>query len=644
MFAGELTGVGAGSVAWGDYDNDGDLDILLAGINMVEGFNIGGSISKIYQNTGNGFTEVLPESLTKIVLGSVAWGDYDNDGDLDILLTGLDDGGASFSKIYQNTGKDFTEVFAGSLTGGKNTSSDWGDYDNDGDLDILLTGKIYQNTGSGFTEVFVGSLTNGHRGSSVWGDYDNDGDLDILLTGQKDGGVSNSAVYQNTGSGFTEVFIGSLTAVFWSSSEWGDYDNDGDLDILLTGATNMALPYDPISKVYQNTGSGFTEIFAGSLTAVHRASSVWGDYDNDGDLDILLTGSTGSVAISKIYQNTGTTFNTPPTVPTNLNADVSKNVNAVTLSWNQSTDNETPSAGLTYNIRIGTVSQGIDALTPMADVTTGYRRVVQMGNVNHNTTWIVNDLPNGKYFWSVQAIDNSFAGSPFASEVAKDNTVAGGTFEIAKYRTFKESVTDFSAKTVKLAYKKGKDKVYRLVAPPNILTALENVFAKQVPKTLYPKGRTFLGVSQTNTDSIKAYAWINIKKAADLKKGFKTAHTGQSYPLDYLRNVAKGTKKKLSKAIKFETKYNNPAMAQGILLKLNILASDSGITTKGFGSLVLDTSATLAGRQMKGQTLTQIANYFDSIMTYWKRSGVDTTEDYKQLGSVKYELTFHCCN
>jgi predicted nucleotidyltransferase len=136
----------------------------------------------------------------------------------------------------------------------------------------------------------------------AWGDYDNDGDLDILLTGRDSGSTRIAKVYQNTGSGFGEVYAGSLTAVSSSSVAWGDYDNDGDLDILLTGWDTNEIP---VAKIYQNTGSGFSEVYAGSLPGVRQGSAVWGDYDNDGDLDILLTGfnDDSSSAIAKIYRN-----------------------------------------------------------------------------------------------------------------------------------------------------------------------------------------------------------------------------------------------------------------------------------------------------------------------------------------------------
>ncbi|MFB2920993.1 Calx-beta domain-containing protein [Aerosakkonema funiforme] len=213
------------------------------------------------------------------------------------LISGSATGGATIGS--QNTAiltisnddvAPFTDINA-VLTGVLGSSVAWGDYDNDGKLDILLTGytgsspiaKVYRNTGSGFIDINAG-LTGVDRSSVAWGDYDNDGKLDILLTGDSNSGRV-AKVYRNTGSGFTDINAG-LTGVYDGSAAWGDYDNDGKLDILLTGYSNSGF----ISKVYRNTGSGFTDINAG-LTGV-EGRSAWGDYDNDGKLDILLTGWT----------------------------------------------------------------------------------------------------------------------------------------------------------------------------------------------------------------------------------------------------------------------------------------------------------------------------------------------------------------
>ncbi|MBL7066980.1 MAG: VCBS repeat-containing protein [Candidatus Marinimicrobia bacterium] len=407
-----LTGVGYCSVAWGDYDNDGDLDILLTG--YTGSYNY---VSKIYRNDGsNSFTEQTVISLPGVE-GSVAWGDYDNDGDLDILLTGRTTDGSPVSKIYRNNGNNsFTEQTGINLTGVTWSSVAWGDYDNDGDLDILLTGdtgsgsisKIYRNNGNNsFTEQTGISLKGVYLSSVAWGDYDNDGDLDILLTGY--GLVSK--IYRNNGNNsFTEQTGISLTGVDHSSVAWGDYDNDGDLDILLTGDSGSSIY---ISKIYRNNGNNsFTEQTEISLTGVGR-SSVWGDYDNDGDLDILLTGEFGG-GVSKIYRNNNLTPNSVPTAPSGLTTSVTDS--NVTFNWDKSTDAETLQNGLTYNLRVGTTPGGCEIKSPMADISSGYRKVVQLGNMNHCNSYILKSIPDGKYYWSVQAIDNAFAGSSWAAE------------------------------------------------------------------------------------------------------------------------------------------------------------------------------------------------------------------------------------
>jgi hypothetical protein len=296
-------------------------------------------------------------------------------------------------------------------------SAAWGDYDNDGKLDILLTGssgsvsisKIYRNEGNGvFTDINAG-LTGVFYSCLAWGDYDNDGKLDILLAG--DTGSSNIAkIYQNDGNGvFTDIEAG-LTGVAACSVAWGDYNNDGALDILLTGNDSS---YSPVAKAYQNDGGDiFTDINAG-LTGVYDSSVAWGDYDNDGAMDILLTGDTGSAHIAKIYHNNATILNTVPSAPSGPAASVA-GAN-VTLSWNAASDTQTPAAGLSYNLRVGTTPGGSQIAAPMA-AGSGYRRVPQLGNANLGLTATLKNLAAGTYYWSVQAVDTAWAGSAFSDE------------------------------------------------------------------------------------------------------------------------------------------------------------------------------------------------------------------------------------
>lgn len=412
-----LIGVTAGQAKWGDYDNDGDLDILLTGARYV---GTPEYFSKVYRNDSGSFIDINAP-LLNVGSSSGSWGDYDNDGDLDILLTGSNDSGR-FSKIYRNDKGSFIDINA-PLIGVRASAVAWGDYDNDGDLDILLGGlastgeivsKIYRNQGGTFTEIGT-NLPGMTDGSLAWGDYDNDGDLDILMTGWS-GSSEVSKVYRNDNGSFTDISA-SLASGWNGSAAWGDYDNDGDLDILLTGTFS--------AKVYQNNGGNFNDIGLPLATVYNSANqaAAWGDYDKDGDLDILLTGRDSSAnRVAKIYRNNSVNFNNFPTTPTDLQASV--NGTSVILNWNPATDNQTLQNGLTYNLRVGTTPGSSDVMSPMA-ADSGTRKVVQMGNANHNTDWTLNNLKPGKYYWSVQAIDSAFDGSAFATE---------GTFVIEKQK------------------------------------------------------------------------------------------------------------------------------------------------------------------------------------------------------------------
>jgi hypothetical protein len=100
---------------------------------------------------------------------------------------------------------------------------------------------------------------------------------------------------------FTDIDAG-LTGVTNCSLAWGDYDNDGDLDLALAGATSDLSPFDPVSKVYRNEGGTFTDIEAG-LPGANWCSLAWGDYDDDGDLDLALAGLAGTTGVGKVYRN-----------------------------------------------------------------------------------------------------------------------------------------------------------------------------------------------------------------------------------------------------------------------------------------------------------------------------------------------------
>jgi len=232
-----------------------------------------------------------------------------------------------------------------------------------------IVSKIYRNDGGNtFIELTNVTLLAVWTGSSIWGDYDSDGDLDLLVSGH-DGSQSFSKIYRNLGNDtFTEQTDILLPGISGGSVAWGDYDNDGDLDILLAGSTGS----ESISKIFRNDGNNiFTEQSEIIFPGVSNSSVDWGDYDNDGDLDVLLSGLYGPARISKIFRNNTEQVNTSPTVPQNLYTVVSGQ--HVEFHWDRSTDAQDSQAGLSYNIAIGSTPGGCDILAPHANVSTGYR-------------------------------------------------------------------------------------------------------------------------------------------------------------------------------------------------------------------------------------------------------------------------------
>jgi subtilisin-like proprotein convertase family protein len=295
----------------------------------------------------------------------------------------------------------------------------WGDYDNDGDLDILLSGhttKIYDNQNGIFSENANIQLPQLQKSSVAWGDYDADGYLDILLSGlQFTPPIIKcvTKVFRNDQSGNFEDIHAPIDSVQNGSVAWGDIDNDGYLDIILNG-NNEALGSKPHAKIYRYSNGSYESIFT-YLTGVLNSSIDLGDYDGDGKLDFVQTGEDDfGNSVCEIYHDVHSGFNSIPEAPSGLSSLI--NNSTVTLSWQPGHDSNTPDDGLTYNLRVGTTHGGSEIMSAMAQ-TDGTRKIARLGNTNHLTSWqIRNPLPAEKYYWSVQTIDNVFAGSAFAAE------------------------------------------------------------------------------------------------------------------------------------------------------------------------------------------------------------------------------------
>lgn len=450
----------------GDYDNDGDLDIIIMGLNA------GTHSTLLYNNDGLGNFTLSPVTFNDNYRnGQVEFIDYDNDNDLDIFISGLVESGASKSRLYQNNSNVFTEIpfaFADNII---NNQFAWGDLDNDGDLDLLLMGNfeihddyayLFRNDGnSNFTEISQ-SFFPLSQGNIVFADIDNDGDNDIV-TGGLNNGSSHLEIYENNGY-FSFTFQTSLEGYFNGDIELRDFDGNGLIDIIKNGTTETG----DSTKMYLNNGSFiFNENTSIGLTSVgDSANIVSADYNGNGELDLLISGrlqpytqllfstsifensgnltlventSTGILNnafnaieigdfdndhdtdifvlknnVSNTYTNQSSIQNTIPNPPLSLSSSVTGS--NVVLSWNDSTDNETPTNQLTYNVYVGTASGTTDVVSPMSNLNTGYRKVVGIGNSQYKNQMILENLPDGNYYWAVQSIDNQYEGSLFSVE------------------------------------------------------------------------------------------------------------------------------------------------------------------------------------------------------------------------------------
>jgi choice-of-anchor A domain-containing protein/uncharacterized repeat protein (TIGR01451 family) len=277
------------SGVWGDYDNDGDLDLYVSN-------NIGYK-NFLYRNEGGGtFTSIQNDPIVNYTGYShgAAWADYDNDGFLDMFVADYFPTG--FNKLYHNNGDGtFEEVTSSPLVtdAAFSVSPAWGDYDNDGDQDLFVANTtnqknfLYRNDGNGqFTKITSGAIVNDETQSvgASWGDYDNDGDLDLFVANS---GGQNNLLYQNNGDGtFTKITNSVVTTSGGNShgSAWADIDNDGDLDLLVTN------DQDEDNFLYINNGDGTFVAANNEVTndAGKSFGSAFADIDNDGDLDLHI--------------------------------------------------------------------------------------------------------------------------------------------------------------------------------------------------------------------------------------------------------------------------------------------------------------------------------------------------------------------
>ncbi|MFQ5641249.1 MAG: FG-GAP-like repeat-containing protein, partial [bacterium] len=303
-------GEGGGSLNLIDYNNDGFVDIFLSK----------NGLKLLYKNNGDGsFMDVASVSgITDTSRSRISiFGDYNNDGFLDLYLINSSGNSVEPAILYKNNGPpdwNFTNVAseAGVEFRGYGHGCNFVDYDDDGDQDIYIStykgsNLLYRNNGDGtFVDVApqAGLAVGARSRGTVFRDYDNDGDLDLYVTRGVFHTPFSNFLFRNDGPpNWTFSEVTNLAGVGHkgdgSTSALGDYDNDGDLDLYVANTTNQA------NVLYHNKGDGtFANMtpLAGVANPLTGGLAAFGDYNNDGFLDIYAVNNDGQHIL---YENRG---------------------------------------------------------------------------------------------------------------------------------------------------------------------------------------------------------------------------------------------------------------------------------------------------------------------------------------------------
>ncbi len=298
-----------GEAAWADFRGNGWWDLAVSGVDGT------GRKVYLYRNeAGEGFSIEKEITVEGEEAAGIAWGDYNNSGMVDLIVAGWET-----THLYENKGGgNFVNVPVSGLDVTREAKVAWADFNNDGLMDLAIIGqdisRVYRNNGNGtFTpyDLFSPDVIMGLH-AIAWADYNNSGYPDLLITGPPTGIAGQAEIYlfENKGDetfssrAEAKVNAGSLSAVEYGDVAWGDLNNNGFLDLVIAGRRGTG---DNVLIVYENQGTAgnYELVESTSLTGIRDASLALADVNNNSRLDIIAMGDTGEGYKTFIYINEG---------------------------------------------------------------------------------------------------------------------------------------------------------------------------------------------------------------------------------------------------------------------------------------------------------------------------------------------------
>jgi len=452
------------SLQAGDFDNDGDLDLAIRATNN----DTGSPFATLYVNKSTPGNFVIQQSSFDFIFATRmhGWTDLNNDGFVDLIGSN----GNAVVVYFNNAGLSFT--YANLFNSAASiTKLDWGDFDNDGDIDFLCqVGGVYRRNADGsYTQL-------GICGDCKFVDYDADSDLDLsngdaiysyqnggyvqthkllnsccssvsspefvfqdlngdgkpdYITSYRDEpfggggglppGLKGSEYWTNTNNQYSrESNFQSIFGFPFAISNPVDLNHNGKHDIIYLSNGQSQFDTD-IYRIYEVGGpSSFQLLGQFNPGIINTTAYAVGDFDKDGRIDFISAGNGSSLpyfpgtgVFAYFFRNLTSISNQAPSQPLQLTQFSTGD--ETTLTWQQATDDITPQNSIQYNLYL---RRGADTVFTSNSLANGKRKVSMNGNTGTKNSHRFKGLPQGVYHWSVQSMDASYRTSSFANELS----------------------------------------------------------------------------------------------------------------------------------------------------------------------------------------------------------------------------------